>query len=474
MTTATDGPVRQDDVGDESALMSWMEGDPQLMAICTAAVDPLEIAARLETYGMSTRVATDTFGFPDVFAAARAVYRQLPFRQGESPTPARQPMGGPIDLLRGALYAVPALLFTVAVTGFSIVPRWWVLPVGLTTAWATSQLVAVVAWTLRGRQDDRSDALLALGSIVVTVVVALGFALAVRRLLGGGMSNVVVAVALAAYIAASGVLLFHRAEWLLALCMLPAAVGSLLALGFAGPTLSHRQASWTVVATGALVAVVANRYVFRRRWHWPSLLSADRRRAGLFLVYGLGCGLLTSVFIGFASEANGTGGALVIAVWPLLLTLGLMEWHLRSFQSRAAGAMRRSSELRQFGRRVRLALLRSVGTYVAVLALFSVAGVEIADARHAVMVPLLLAAVGTLGVLFFLALLVESAGHIKMVLAIWGATFAVLGTILAVNRPAHGHITAATGITALLCATGMAVVVLAVLACRVLTSPLIY
>ena len=53
-----------------------------------------------------------------------------------------------MDLLRGALYALPALFLPIVVAGFGLRLSWWVLPIGLTVAWGTSQAVASCAWTM--------------------------------------------------------------------------------------------------------------------------------------------------------------------------------------------------------------------------------------------------------------------------------------------------------------------------------------
>ena len=458
----------------DGGLIDWVLGDPQLAATCSAAVDPLEIAARLETHGMSSQVAVDSFGYPDVFAAANVVYASLPFEHVEAPAPASEPMGGPLDLMRGALFALPALFFPVIVRGFSVHPHWWVLPVGLTVAWAISQAVAAVAWALRGQGDERSDSLVAFGSILINAVVCLGCAVLAWWTLGGSEASVVIAVGVAAYIGAAGILLFQQAEWLLAICMLPAAVGSLSATGLLPVTISHRAAAWSVVVTTGLVIAVANRHVLSPLWRRPALQRAVRERTAKYFLYGLGCGLLTSVYIVFAEETNGSGGALIIAVSPLLLTLGLMEWQLRSFRSRATSALATSPDLTHFGHQIRSAFGRSVGTYVAALAVLSVAGVVIGHHLHASMVPLLLAAVGALGLSFFLALLLGSTGRIDLVLTCWAATFAILSATLAGTEVIWSHITPWAGLTALLVSIGAAIVIMAVLARRVLMSPLSY
>lgn len=165
---------------------------------------------------------------------------------------------------------------------------------------------------------------------------------------------------------------------------------------------------------------------------------------------------------------------MVIAVIPLLLTLGLMEWHLRSFRSRATAALSTTSDLRAFARRVRGAMFRSVGTYVAVLAIVSVAALIVGHERHTAMAPLLLGTVDALGICFFLALLLVSSGQINRVLITWGATFAVLGATVAITWVVSGHVTATAGIAALLLAVTVAIVTLAGLSRRVLSSPLSY
>jgi hypothetical protein len=455
-------------------ITSWVQDDPQLAAACSAAVDALEVAARLETHGMSSRVAVDTFGYPNVFSAADIVYASLPFVAEDPEGPPSPPMGGPLDLLRGALYALPALFLPVVVAGFALHTTWWALPIGLTVAWGVGQGAATVAWALRGRKDRRSDALVPAASIVVSAVLCLGLAALAGWTLGGNSTSIVLAVSVAAYLAASGTLLFQQSEWLLAACMLPAAVGSLLRVPHFPVTDSPRLAAWAVVATVVLVVASSNRWVLTRRWRRPVLGRADRVRAVKFLGYGFGCGLLISVFIGFAGELDGKGGGLIIAVWPLLLTLGLMEWQLRSFRSRATAALGTSFSFIRFSRRVQVAFLRSVGLYVAALGALSVIGATIGYSRHAADVPVLIGSVAALGLSFFLALLLASSGRITLVLLCWTATLGVLAVELAAIFAVQSRITPVAGLAALLVATVASIVLFSALSSRVLTSPLSY
>jgi hypothetical protein len=474
---ASQRPVRWSAMPDDDrsdTLVAWVLDDPQLTAQCAAAVDSLEVAARLETHGMSRRVAIDSFGYPDVFTAAEVVYASLAFVATEPPAPPAQPRGGPLDLLRGSLYALPALFLPVLVLGFTFHTSWWVLPIGLTVAWGIGQASATYAWALRGRKDQRSDSLVAATSIVASAAVCLSGAALASWTLGGNATSTGLAVGVAIYLAASGILLFQQAEWLLAACMLPAAVGSLLTIHGLPVTVSHRAASWAVMATVILVVAAACRHLPARRWRLPSLSRTDRLRAAKFLCYGIGCGLLISTFIGFAGELKGGGDGLILAVWPLLLTLGLMEWQLRSFRSRATAALTTSFSFVRFSRQVRAGFLRSVGLYVVVLGGLSVVGVVIGDSRQAIGVPLLVGCVGALGLSFFLALVLASSGQIDLVLVCWAATFVALGLALATTYALGSHITALAGLTALLVATGASIVIFAWLSSRVLTSPLSY
>ena len=98
-----DGPVVDDDRG----IAAWVLGDLGLAAACSAAVEPLEIAARLETHGVSSQVAADTFGLADVFDAAfrrtanpGLVHTYEPKPEPAVPQVAVEPRKRPVGLAR--------------------------------------------------------------------------------------------------------------------------------------------------------------------------------------------------------------------------------------------------------------------------------------------------------------------------------------------------------------------------------------
>ena len=446
--------------------------DDHLSAACSVAVDPLEIAARMETAGLSSQIVTDSFGYGNVFDLAQAVYDRVPFRAAQPAAPQRPLRGRLSDLLRGLLYAVPALLFSGTMTGLSIDVAWWALPVALVTGWGVAQATAALGWSLRGRGNTRSDAWLATLSLLLTSALSFGLALVALSTLGGAAANLLCAVGLAVYIAMSGILLLQGAERLLAACLLPGAVGTVLSHASGQLAIPPRTGSWSVVLSLVLVIVVAHRTALVDRWRRPILAWVDARRSFRYLLLGISCATITSAVIGFGAAAHATGDTLAIAVWPLLLTLGVMEWQLRTFRGRVSTALSAATTIRQFARASRRAFFASFGTYAGLLVTFSAVALAVGDARHATMLPLLLAAEGLLGMAFFLGLLVESSTRIDLTLIAWAISLTVLAGALVVVLALDGRVTPVVGLVVCLGATGVAVCTLAEFIRRVLASPL--
>jgi hypothetical protein len=340
--------------------------------------------------------------------------------------------------------------------------------VGLTVAWGTTQAFTVLNWSLRDRKDRRSDAVLAASSILVTGAAALVVALIVRAELGGTATSVELAVALSVYIAASSILIFHSAERLLLLCLAPGFVGSVLSLG----VISDHDATWCILASGVLVVFFALGPLVSKSWRIPTFSSSTKRQAGKFLLYGTGCGLLTSAVIGFATHSTHSSGSVAIAAGPLLITLGLMEWQLRSLRSRTSLALRETTDLQQFDQKARSAMVRSMTTYIGVLVIISVIATVIALARHETMAPLLILTVDAVGISFFLALILVSSGLINRVLISWLVALCAMTIALVSEWSVTGHVAADFGIVSCLIAAFAAIGSLSFLSRRVLLSPL--
>ncbi len=444
--------------------------DPNLVAACATAVDALEIAARFETAGLSNQVALESYGHRDVFALADAMFDTVPF-QAETVTPgARPPGGGLKNLARGALFALPTLLFTVAVAGLDAHLSWWSLPLGITTGWAGSQFVPVVGWVLRGRQDQRSDALLPIVALVLGAGVSTGLSVLCRLILGGSTSDTIFAGALCIYLVASALLLLRDAEVALAVALAPGAVVSLMRYVDWPFGVSARAAAWSVIASGGLVVAIALRRTFTRRWTWPRLDAVEQRRVWQYLLHGVCCGTLTSVVIFFSDLWRTPDAYRAFAVWPLLLSLGVMEWQLCSYRRRGFDLLHQAADLPEFARRSRRSFWRHLSVFVVCLFALT-AGVEALAGGHDRGLALLLVAEAVLGVAFYIGLVLETSGRIDLTLRGWGVALLFLSVSLSVEWAVSGRVSANDGIVSLLAGVGFTTFFMAGAVRKVVVSP---
>jgi len=229
-----------------SGLLDWVLRDPRLVEYCASAVDQFEVAARLETFGLSARVVRTSFGFSDVFAAAAVVFESILIwtcgrKRSRDPrwaTPRTSCAVRSTPYRRSSCRSSSSVFTSAPFGGCSRSVS--------TVRLGTTQAFTVLSWSLRDRKDHRSDAVLAASSIVFTAVASLVVSLVVRALLGGSATSVELAVALSVYIAASSILIFHAAERLLLLCLAPGFIGSVLSLD----TISDKDATWWILASG--------------------------------------------------------------------------------------------------------------------------------------------------------------------------------------------------------------------------------
>ena len=95
-----------------------------LEAVVSSALDPLEIAASLEAVGAGGWAVAGRFDRADVFGLASLLHERVPFVPGRarSDDHLARP-GSTVDLLRGAIFAVPGIVFTAAAPGRRAPPR---------------------------------------------------------------------------------------------------------------------------------------------------------------------------------------------------------------------------------------------------------------------------------------------------------------------------------------------------------------
>ena len=181
-----------------------------------------------------------------------------------------------------------------------------------------------------------------------------------------------------------------------------------------------------------------------------------------YFAHGLCCGLFVALFMVLEPVRVRPSTWPAAAAYPMILSLGVMEWQLRSLRASAWASALATDSLRAFAKAVRRQLVRSTLCYLVALLVLTGVVQGLAYARGVVVpVPLLVA--GTcLAAAFFLALVVSSCGRVDLVLRAWTAgltTFGVWAALVKIVDPGPGlpSADAAFCVAALVSATALAV-----------------
>jgi hypothetical protein len=195
---------------------------------------------------------------------------------------------------------------------------------------------------------------------------------------GGGAALIVLTTCQLAYQLASTVLVFYRREGRLALSMLPAFAAGVAYLAWGGT-----WRTWSVaaaigsVAAGFLLGVWATRGAGEDET--PTRPAESPRTLLAVGAYGL-----CSAVLLLHAEAPYLIGRLdvAVAVAPLILSMGVVEWRAEVFREQAVALTRQAHRPREFGQAVWLLLLRDALICVAVAAVLAVALLVALRAGH--------------------------------------------------------------------------------------------
>ncbi|MER7622285.1 hypothetical protein [Streptomyces sp. NPDC126503] len=304
------------------------------------AVHPYEVAALLEADGLSATVIKERYGHPSLFSLAAALHARVPRTFPEPPA-------GPDPwrpdtlrcLLRGLLFALPALAYLLTAPLWSVGGHAPVLMVAGAVSWAWGQGLGHRAHLrlVAGRREAGRTLLAgsALGAAVATGLAAVP---------AGGGPVTAVAAAQSLYLAGAGVLLVLGRERLLLLALTPliggAAVlpwwepGALIRLVLPLLALLLTLAAAARVLSGCLAAPAA-----------PGGGPRPRLRASVpYGLFGLAAAVLTMLL----------GRQEPYAVVLLTLSMGPAEWLLHRYRGWSVGALRATASPGAF-------LLRSSG-----------------------------------------------------------------------------------------------------------------
>ncbi|KUN28525.1 hypothetical protein AQJ23_06175 [Streptomyces antibioticus] len=411
---------------------SWAGPDPideladRLDDFVAAAVHPDEIAALLESDGLSDDQIRERYGVKNSFALAEELYERVARRHPEPDTPPHDPwrVGLLTCLLRGVVFALPG--FAYALGTAAPLP----LLASALTGWTWNQGLAHRAYTWLGLGDERAAKRSLLRGVPTGVVLG---TLAAWLASGTADRSTAFAVGQSLYLGVSTILLVRARERALLLALLPMAAGAILTLFHPVPNaarLTLLLGSLLVVTILGLLEIMPQDNAVKGRGELRDQPRRTRSRhttAGppLFSSFPYALfGLATGTLVLHAALAN------PLTALVLTLSMGPAEYLLHRLRSTTLTALRSSATPTTFRRTTTRTLLHCLTAYLlALLALALATGISPA--------PLLL-----LGAVLWTALLLQSFGAIVTTTAI--CCTAALAQTFALLTPLTVYATAAT------------------------------
>ncbi|CAL9376158.1 hypothetical protein SUDANB6_00962 [Streptomyces sp. enrichment culture] len=297
------------------------------------AVHPYEVAALLESEGMTASVIKERYGHPNLFSLASALYARVP-RTFPEPPPAADPWRPDTVrcLLRGVLFALPALAYLLTAPLWRADRHAPVLIAAGVVSWAWGQALGHRAH-LRLVAGGREAARTLLTGSLLGAAAATGLA----ALPAGGGPVTAVAAAQSLYLAAAGVLLVLGRERLLLAALSPLVAGAaVLPWWEPGPVL---RTGLVLLALSAALAAAG--HVLRAGLAAPAASDGPRPRLLSSLPYGL-FGLAAAVLVVLEGRRE------PYAVIALTVSMGPAEWLLYRYRGWSVAALRVSATPRAF------------------------------------------------------------------------------------------------------------------------------
>ncbi|MER5967115.1 hypothetical protein [Streptomyces sp. NPDC002057] len=303
------------------------------------AVHPYEVAALLEADGLSAALIKERYGHPDLFSLAAALYERVPRAFPEPAAPADPWRPDTVRcLLRGLLFALPALAYLLTGPLWRIDRHAPVLIVAGVVSWAWGQALGHRAHLrlVTGRREATRTLLAgsALGAALATGLAAIP---------AGGGPVTAVAAAQSLYLGAAGVLLVLGRERLLLAALSPLIAGAAV-LPWWEPGTLLRLALPLLALFGTLAAAAR---ALGAGFAVPAAAEGPRPLLRLSVPYGL-FGLAAAVLVMLEGRQD------PYAVIALTLSMGPAEWLLYRYRGWSVAALRASATPRAF-------LLRSSG-----------------------------------------------------------------------------------------------------------------
>lgn len=321
-----------------------------------AAVHPYEVAALLESQGLTGDRIQETYGHPDLFSLADAVFRRVPRSHPKPPVPPDPWRPDHLRCaLRGLLFALPGTAYVLAQGAWGSATGLYGLIAAALVSWAWSQALSHRAYSRLAAGRHEAGRTLLLGAplgIVAASVTGL--------LVAGPGAAALFAVGQSCYLAAAGLLLVLGREKVLAAALLPVATAAAALPWWQPPGILRTGLPLLTVLLATAAAGHALRSALRDT---PVPGPAPRRVSSLpYGLFGLAAGTLTAL----------AGHQEPYAVIVLTLSMGPAEWLLYRYRGLAVAALHASTTPRGFRLRAARALAVCGAAYLVPLAVGAV------------------------------------------------------------------------------------------------------
>ncbi|MEU4347343.1 hypothetical protein [Streptomyces sp. NPDC023838] len=355
----------------------------RLEELIAAAVHPDEVAAILESDGMTDDHIRMTYGRQDSFELAEDLYARVERRYPPAADTGGAPWHAdlPACLLRGLVFALPGLAYVLGAPllagptdGYGLPAGTVPLIAGAVTGWMWNQGLAHRAYSWLGLGDrPAAAAALRTGAPLGAVLSSLVALVASGP---GELPAAAFAAGQAGYLAAATVLLALGRERDLLCALLPMAAG-------AAPTVCYDLPD--ALRAGLLLFSLAAAAGFARR----ALAGAGRGAGGAaddrpgppltacvpYALFGLGTGVLVLYAAVGDVLADGAGSAVAApSAVALTLSMGPAEWLLYRFRSESRAGLRASTTAYGFRKAIVITITVCLGGYLAVLSALTLAG----------------------------------------------------------------------------------------------------
>lgn len=397
--------------------------------LCGGAVDALQVAAVLESDGVTDRIARDIYGYGDVFVLASEVHRRVPPDPPRTQAPARERWQTARELSHGLMYALPSAAFPAALGLLGTTALVAGMVFATATGWVWGMGLSGIAYRMLGKGRPDAAALVLRWGVALGIVVAAGGAALLARFAHLPAGVVGLVVAQVAFQLAVGVLVFRRLELVVFAAMLPTV--ALGALHVARGRPSDLDTAVVCTALGSVALALAAAYLALRRM--PRRVASDRPRAVRREVVGvlpvvvyasLSAAYLLYIDVRFVTAPPD----LAIGAAPLVFAMGAVEWRARRFQETGVGLLRGIQYPWQFRLPIWAAFARGVGVSLLVPSVLA-AALLIGLARAGLLTDRGVQVAGAHVVLagaYFAGFVLINHGRLPWVLGVLGAVFAGL------------------------------------------------